>query len=170
MKPYIEQLKQSCMDYVNIHNQLSMEHTSSPERHIEVDTCWSVKMNPGDFNPHHLHQTHASYSGIATVFYVKVPDWIHTNLYDSIKKTEKEENPIYEKKDGCLDFLWNNQQSLDDFRARDNTTVVPRVGDYYVFPKWLYHTVYPFRGTEQRWSVQTNFNIFTNEEWERYNA
>jgi len=169
MKPYIERLFQSCVDYVNIYSEsLQREFTNSPERRIEIDTCWSVKMNPGDFNPHHLHQTANAYSGLATVFYVKVPDWIYENMHDGMKKSEQEQNPQYQRMDGCLEFFWNNQQTLDDFHARDKTAVIPRVGDYYVFPKWLYHTVYPFGGTEQRWSVQTNFNVFTNEEWSRY--
>ena len=47
-------------------------------------------------------------------------------------------------------------------------TVTPKVGDFYFFPNYLMHTVYPFSGTnDERRSVSFNamidddiFNVF----------
>ena len=132
---YRDQLVKSCCDYVEIHTNI--------EREIVPCGCWSVKMNAGDFNPVHKHESPSS-SGIATIFYVKVPNNLNANL-----------------KDGCLDFSWIRQTPdvKDIFYPRDTTTVMPQVGDYYVFPKWLNHCVYPMKGNQPRWSLQTNFDI-----------
>ncbi len=166
MQGYMRQLHQSAVDFHNLHPHPQLEFTKSPERRIEVSHSWSVKMNGGDYNPRHYHQTRNSVTGIATVCYVKVPESIQTDVDASNKKVYKTGNSTYTRNEGCLDFSWNRQSMMDDYRSRDTTTVVPHVGDYYIFPKWLYHTVYPYTGSEQRWSVQTNFNVFTNEEWE----
>ena len=74
--------------------------------------------------------------------------------------------------DGLLQFNWHNQNTgwEDDYCPTIRDLIIPVVGDYYVFPKWLSHTVYPYRGTEQRWSVQTNFDVYTNEELELRNS
>jgi hypothetical protein len=34
--------------------------------------------------------------------------------------------------------------------------VLPRAGDYYVFPAWQPHSVPPFRGEGERWSIAFN--------------
>jgi len=34
--------------------------------------------------------------------------------------------------------------------------ILPRPGDYYVFPAWQPHSVAPFRGEGERWSIAFN--------------
>jgi hypothetical protein len=34
--------------------------------------------------------------------------------------------------------------------------LLPRAGDYYVFPAWQPHSVAPFRGEGERWSIAFN--------------
>ena len=41
--------------------------------------------------------------------------------------------------------------------------IVPEVGDFYFFPHYLMHTVYPFTGSdEERRSISFNANIDEN--------
>ena len=46
------------------------------------------------------------------------------------------------------------------FLSQSIMTVVPKVGDFYFFPNYLMHTVYPFRDTkEERRSISFNATI-----------
>ena len=54
------------------------------------------------------------------------------------------------------------------FMSNSKLSIVPRVGDFYFFPHYLMHEVYPFKGTEEeRRSISFNatidediFNVF----------
>ena len=37
-------------------------------------------------------------------------------------------------------------------------TIRPKVGDFYIFPAWLSHMVYPFRAAGERRSFSINFS------------
>jgi len=159
---YRDQLMDSCMDYIKLHHVSHPGRTTQyglqqgydmSNKKLTVTGSWSVKMTPdGDFNPLHHHET-VSRSGLATICYVKVP----SSIQESAKKGLK---------DGCLEFSWNKQIGPEDlFYCRHDTSIVPYVGDYYIFPKWLNHIAYPYRSKalhtplETRWSIQTNFDI-----------
>ena len=48
------------------------------------------------------------------------------------------------------------------FTCPSTLNVVPEVGDFYLFPNYLMHTVFPFKGTdEERRSI--SFNAFIDE-------
>ena len=65
---------------------------------------------------------------------------------------------------GNLELIHGNRMFLSQCRY----TIEPKVGDFYFFPHYLMHTVYPFKGTsEERRSISFNgkiddkiFNIF----------
>ena len=105
---------------------------------------WVVSQYAGDFNPVHIHD--ANLSGVA---FLKVPPGF------------KEE---YEKEDhhptaGCLEFLG----SIPNHFARHSYIVKPEVGDFYLFPSWLAHQVYPFRWEGERRSMAFNVHFSTKE-------
>ena len=46
------------------------------------------------------------------------------------------------------------------FLCRSTLNIVPAVGDFYFFPNYLMHTVFPFKNTyEERRSISFNANI-----------
>tara|TARA_B100000470_G_scaffold72642_1_gene55507 strand:- start:6951 stop:7682 length:732 start_codon:yes stop_codon:yes gene_type:complete len=137
-------------------------NVENEHRTITIDSCWSVKMNQNDYNPIHAHYTKAR-TGLATICYIKVPEHIRQ---DAFKSRENPDNNGRFLTDGLLQFRWQSQYigTLDDYSPETTSFIIPTVGDYYIFPKWLDHAVYPYRGTEQRWSVQTNLNVYTDEE------
>ena len=105
---------------------------------------WVVSQYAGDFNPVHIHD--ANLSGVA---FLKVPSGF------------KEE---YEKEDhhptaGCLEFLG----SIPNHFARHSYVVKPEVGDFYLFPSWLAHQVYPFRCEGERRSMSFNVHFSTKD-------
>jgi len=104
---------------------------------------WVVSQYAGDFNPVHIHD--ANLSGVA---FLKVPSGF---------------NEEYKKEDhhptaGCLEFLG----SIPNHFARHSYTVKPEVGDFYLFPSWLAHQVYPFRCEGERRSMAFNVHFNTS--------
>ena len=105
---------------------------------------WVVSQYAGDFNPVHIHD--ANLSGVA---FLKIPSGF-----------EKE----YKKEDhhptaGCLEFLG----SIPNHFARHSYIVKPEVGDFYLFPSWLAHQVYPFRCEGERRSMAFNVHFTLSE-------
>ena len=161
MEGFFSEILEGCMTYQNFIGR-PITNVADQHRTMILDSCWSVKMNQHDYNPIHTHFTDAR-NGLATICYIKVPEHIRQDAFTSHKNPD---NDGRQMTDGLLQFKWQNQHAgeLDDYSQPAETLIIPTVGDYYVFPKWLHHAVYPYNGTEQRWSVQTNLNVYTDEE------
>ena len=105
---------------------------------------WVVSQFAGDFNPVHIHD--ANLSGVA---FLKVPP----GFEEEYKK--EDHHPTA----GCLEFLG----SMPNHFARHSYIVKPEVGDFYLFPSWLAHQVYPFRCEGERRSMAWNVHFALNE-------
>ena len=105
---------------------------------------WVVSQYAGDFNPVHIHD--ANLSGVA---FLKVPSGFE-------KEYKKEDHHATA---GCLEFLG----SIPNHFARHSYIVKPEVGDFYLFPSWLAHQVYPFRCEGERRSMAFNVHFALNE-------
>lgn len=101
-----------------------------------IDT-WMVSQRGGDYNPLHSHS--GTMSGI---IYLKTPSEIF------------HEGSV----DGYLNFSYGllSPQSL---HFMGMNLVLPQAGDLFLFPSWLSHTVYPFKGTAERRSVSFNYEL-----------
>ena len=108
---------------------------------FEILTSWVVKQYKHDYNPIHYHDGH-----ISGVGYLKVPK----NMGDPAQKNKKiNHNGKLILIDGSKKFLCNPTH-----------IITPRVGDFYLFPSYMMHTVYPFsETTEERRSVSFNAKI-----------
>ena len=105
---------------------------------------WVVSQYAGDFNPVHIHD--ANLSGVA---FLKVP----LGFEEEYKK--EDHHPTA----GCLEFLG----SIPNHFARHSYITKPAVGDFYLFPSWLAHQVYPFRCEGERRSMAFNVHFSTKE-------
>ena len=69
---------------------------------------------------------------------------------------QEKENKTY--KGGNLQLVHGSRMFLNN----STYTIEPKVGDFYFFPHYLMHTVYPFKGCEEeRRSI--SFNAFIDE-------
>jgi hypothetical protein len=105
---------------------------------------WVVSQYAGDFNPVHIHD--ANLSGVA---FLKVPAGFDKEY------AAEDHHPTA----GCLEFLG----SIPNHFARHSYTVKPEVGDFYLFPSWLAHQVYPFRCEGERRSMAFNVHFSTKD-------
>ena len=99
-----------------------------------VNTSWIVNQVAGDFNPPHMHYGHISCAG-----WLKVPECI-------LNGEERDEA-------GCFEIYHGAPQMMLDVKY----PIKPAVGKFVMFPSWLQHTVYPFRGKGIRRSMSFNF-------------
>ena len=90
-----------------------------------------------DYNPIHWHSGHVS--GVA---YLKVPE----NFGDSLKK---------ENRNGRIAFMHGSRQ----FLSKSSIEFTPSVGDLYLFPSYLMHSVYPFKSSQERRSFAFNAHV-----------
>ena len=126
---------------------------------VEIDETWSVHSYDGDYNPIHYHGT-KTLMGISTTAWTKVPSQI------GAKATANTPNySLYNESghsDGCITFQYGRVSVLDSERLTPAQSFVmtPEVGKLLVFPSWLQHMVYPFKGDGERRTIASNLNCW----------
>ena len=111
---------------------------------VEAISGWYVRQFQNDYNPLHVH----SKGTMSCVGYLKLPD--------GIEKEFEDDGHDHHPSNGMIEFAYGNagvSYSTPTYRVK------PKVGDFYVFPASLWHTVYPFRTPGERRSFSMNLNI-----------
>jgi hypothetical protein len=110
---------------------------------FRMRTSWVVRQFKNEYNPVHWHNGHISGAG-----FLKVPK----TFGEYSNKKKKLEN----YRGGNLTFIHGQKH----FLSNSILSVKPQVGDFYLFPNYLMHTVYPFKGTDdERRSISFNADI-----------
>tara|TARA_B100000900_G_scaffold227798_1_gene193414 strand:+ start:211 stop:849 length:639 start_codon:yes stop_codon:yes gene_type:complete len=110
---------------------------------LNVIDTWIVRQFKDEYNPTHWHSGHISGAG-----FLKVP----STFGNHVQKKEKNYSG------GSLQLINGSKM----FLSPSTVTITPQVGDFYFFPHYLMHTVFPFKGTdEERRSI--SFNAFIDE-------
>ena len=122
-----------------------------------LETIWVVSQKENEYNPIHSHIS----SGFSGVLYLKVPEFA-----PSVKPERVD--------DGCITFIATGgaphhlaRLTKGSFKWR------PRVGDIFVFPAHMYHTVYPYQSNgadPERRSIAFNANFMSVEEYKQLEA
>tara|TARA_B100000902_G_C27235215_1_gene877016 strand:+ start:126 stop:770 length:645 start_codon:yes stop_codon:yes gene_type:complete len=111
---------------------------------FKLINSWAVRQFKGDYNPTHWHNGHVSGVG-----YLKVP-----NELGGKSQGGKITNP-----NGKLELIHGTKQ----FLSQSTFIIKPKVGEFYLFPNYMMHTVYPFKDTDdERRSI--SFNAYVDDE------
>ena len=117
------------------------EELNQEIKHFELIKSWVVRQFKNDYNPVHWHT-----GDISGVGYLKVPSYLG-NTSQPDKKTNE---------NGKLQLIFGSPNLF----SKSTYLVKPELGDFYLFPNYLMHTVYPFSGTdEERRSVSFNAKV-----------
>lgn len=109
-----------------------------------VSASWIVRQFENEYNPIHLHGGHVSGVG-----YLKLPKKFGETFQENKKNNFN----------GKLSLIHGSQM----FNCRSTFTITPKIGDFYFFPNYLMHTVYPFyEKDEERRSISFNATIDDN--------
>jgi len=103
---------------------------------VLLHNSWLVNSIAGDFNPPHMH-----YGMLSAAGWLKMPE--------SVEKDEEREHA------GWIEFLYGNPAMWIDPKY----AVKPHVGQLFIFPNWLLHQVYPFRGKGLRRTISFNVSV-----------
>ena len=111
---------------------------------FQIIKSWIVRQFKNEYNPIHYHS-----GNISGVGYLKVP----SKMGETLQKNKTINN------DGKLILIDGSKKMF----CSPTYTITPKVGDFYLFPSYLMHTVYPFSDTEEeRRSV--SFNAIIDEQ------
>lgn len=109
---------------------------------FNIIESWVVRQFKNEYNPIHWHNGHISGAG-----FLKVP-----KIFG--KHVQNKENKNY--KGGNLQLIHGSRMFLND----STYTIKPKVGDFYFFPNYMMHVVYPFKeSVEERRSISFNAKI-----------
>ena len=121
-----------------------VQHELNKElKSFEIIKCWIVRQFENEYNPIHHHSGHVSGVG-----YLKVP-----NSFGNTYQENKTNN------NGKLVLVHGSKNLFSE----SNYIIKPKVGEFYMFPSYLMHAVYPFYDTdEERRSISFNAKIDEN--------
>ena len=116
-------------------------------KEFKMIDSWIVRQFRNEYNPVHMHGGHVSGAG-----FLKVPKTLG-------KYVQEEKHGVKHYGGGTLNLIHGSKQFLSNSTFQIN----PEVGDFYFFPHYLMHTVYPFKDTsEERRSI--SFNAVVDKE------
>ena len=149
-------------DYINFFSQNTGAMLKTPKA-VAIDETWSVHSYEGDYNPIHDHGT-KTIMGISSTSWTKVPQQI---LDQPTAGTSS--YSLYNASgdcDGYIAFQYgrNELMNTDRLRPPQSFVIQPEVGKLLVFPSWLQHMVYPFKGEGERRTVASNLNCWDMQE------
>ena len=113
--------------------------------YIDIPSAWINCSYSGDYNPTHHHLGEAS---LVSTGFLKIPDW-------------DEEHELQAKTgegivtSGHLTLSYGQPEKFGSHIF----TIKPEVGDFYVWPAGLLHSVWPFKSPGERRSMAVNFEV-----------
>tara|TARA_R110000772_G_scaffold200289_1_gene310826 strand:- start:309 stop:893 length:585 start_codon:yes stop_codon:yes gene_type:complete len=131
--------------YLDVFKVAYEQWYSKKSKKIDLVQAWVNFMKAGECNPPHIHNQ-CNFSSV---------------LYTDIPKSLLKENQTYLSsgtKPGDIDF--NLYPYVPEFVAQHKC--LPKVGDFFIFPARLVHSVSPFKSKGVRVSVAANF-VVNNE-------
>lgn len=133
IKDYIET---KCKEYIeNIIKVTGVSDLNGYDPHLI--SAWTIKQYPGDYQALHNHEAHISGN-----IYIDFPDM----------------DPDAKVSDGCLEFRFPVIRNPAHFNFTDQWRFKPSPMKMVVFPSYVAHTVYPWKGEGNRtilaWDVK----------------
>ena len=115
-------------------------------KEFKMIDSWIVRQFKNEYNPVHMHGGHVSGAG-----FLKVPK-------NFGKYVQEEKQGVKNYAGGTLNLIHGSKQ----FLSKPTFQIKPEVGDFYFFPNYMMHTVYPFKSTDdERRSI--SFNAFIDQ-------
>ncbi len=121
-------VESKCQEYVDAVMQQS-GRTDLEGFEPKIISAWTIKQGPGDYQAMHDHQAHISGS-----IFLEIPEL----------------DPNSNTSDGNLELRLPVIRDPSRFTFVDQCRIVPTLKSMTMFPSYLPHTVYPWKGTGNR--------------------
>ena len=109
------------------------------DKDIKMTKAWVNYMKQGEFNPPHIHK-----GDLSCVLYLNIPDDLDKNKINHVGTSSAP---------GSIEFSYGEGMEYN----KNKHWFFPEKGDFYIFPAWLQHYVFPFKSKGERISVSANF-------------
>ena len=132
--------------YTKNRNSMGMESLNPNKKpHLDVIAAWFVRQFENEYNPMHVHDN----CTLSCVGYLKLPDGIDAEWEEDYKD--------HYPANGHINFVYGSTGAY----TNSNILVKPQVGDFYIFPSYLFHGVYPFytKGERRSFSMNMTFSM-----------
>ena len=127
-----------------VHKWIEIE-TGKKITKFNLISTWVVRQFENEYNPTHWHSGHISGAG-----FLKLPKSFGENM-------QKNKTNAYSG--GNLQLIHGSRM----FMCNSVINIKPEVGDFYFFPNYLMHAVFPFKDSkEERRSISFNASIDEN--------
>lgn len=141
----------AAVSYVNDFMEEAKGLYGAPSTHelgrVALTGLWLNLYKEGDYNPKHSHLFEFD-SGLSFFCWLEFPESMTTADADN--------------HDGRTELIWESNKNNNPVRSfvfPGSMILGPGVGKIYLFPSWLSHIVYPFRGEGNRLSIAGNIAI-----------
>ncbi len=125
-------------------NSFGQEKPSKNDSYnLNILNAWFVRQFENEYNPLHIHNN----CTLSCVGYLSLPDKINQEWEDDYKD--------HYPANGHINFSYG----VNNHYGVANMLIKPRVGDFYVFPNYLFHCVYPFQTKGERRSFSMNMTF-----------
>jgi len=108
---------------------------------LKMKSSWVNYMKAGEFNPPHTHKADNESCLLSCVLYLNIPE-----------DMSEEKHISNSAPPGSIEFMYGQPQDYNT----SSMSFAPKVGDFYIFPGWLIHCVYPFKSNGTRISISAN--------------
>jgi hypothetical protein len=127
----------------------STKQKKKPKLKVDMESMWIVNQKENEYNPTHLHTN----CTISSVMYLKIPKYKPRNI------------PGKNIMDGKIEFIYHASGEMWKTFESGTLSHQPEVGDMFMWPSNLLHTVYPFLGDGVRRSCSFNsYHEFQSQE------
>eukprot|EP00913_Durusdinium_trenchii_P017900 g16819.t1 len=113
-----------------------------------LDTVWTVHQMEGDYNPVHFHNNARSMFGFSSFLHLQLPPQVG----------QRESPGEGGSEDGGTSFIWKTDSTATQgqLECPGVLSVEMQEGYLHVFPQWVQHFVWPFRGVGERRTIAAN--------------
>lgn len=112
---------------------------------------WFVRSFAGDYNPTHVHPG----ATVSIAGYLKLPEW-EDELEKELKANRYAGGILVEGKGPTAGRICFSHGSPTELMS-NSSTLLPIIGEAFIFPSMLSHAVYPFESSGERRSFSLNF-------------
>ena len=139
-----DELTQFIIDYhqyTKNRNSMGKANLDKNKRpHLDIIAAWFVRQFEHEYNPMHVHEN----CTLSCVGYLKLPEGINEEWEEDYKD--------HYPSNGHIHFVYGTSGQY----TCSNFLIKPEVGDFYIFPSYLFHGVYPFYTKGERRSFSMN--------------
>lgn len=134
--------------FAQYHRAIYPNHREKPIS-VQCHKGWYVRQFENEYVPVHVHPN----CKLSCVGYLKLPKGIE-------KEFERDDKTI-SPRSGRIEFLYgDSSQAYSGY----SEVIKPKIGDFYIFPAGLMHTVYPFKTLGERRAFSMNLSVRIKEE------